>query len=104
MNMNIHTTRKQRRHVSTGLGLIACVAVLGFPGCAKKEQAAPPPPTVQVAEIRATNAPMATEIIGQVDSPQNVEVRARVEAFVDKLLFTEGTVVNEGDPLFKLDD
>jgi membrane fusion protein (multidrug efflux system) len=47
---------------------------------------------------------MATEIIGQLDSPQNVDVRARVEAFVDKMLFTEGTEVKEGDPLFKLDD
>jgi len=45
-----------------------------------------------------------SEIIGQLDSPQNVEVRARVEAFVDKMLFTEGTEVKEGDPLFKLDD
>jgi membrane fusion protein (multidrug efflux system) len=46
---------------------------------------------------------METEIIGQLDSPQNVEVRARVEAFVEKILFTEGTIVKEGDPLFLLD-
>jgi membrane fusion protein (multidrug efflux system) len=55
-------------------------------------------------EITATNAPTSTEFIGQLDSPENVEVRARVEAFVDKMLFTEGTEVKEGDPLFKLDD
>ena len=30
-------------------------------------------------------------------------MRARVEAFVDKVLFTEGTEVKEGDPLFLLD-
>jgi membrane fusion protein (multidrug efflux system) len=54
--------------------------------------------------ITATNAPASVEFIGQLDSPQNVEVRARVEAFVDKILFTEGTEVKEGDPLFKLDD
>jgi membrane fusion protein (multidrug efflux system) len=58
---------------------------------------------VQVAEVTPTNVPMATEIIGQLDSPQNVEVRARVEAFVDKVLFTEGTEVKEGAPLFLLD-
>jgi RND family efflux transporter MFP subunit len=46
---------------------------------------------------------MATEIIGQLDSPQNVEVRARVEAFVDSVDFTEGTFVKEGTLLFKLD-
>jgi len=46
---------------------------------------------------------MHTEIIGQLDSPQNVEVRARVEAFVEKILFTEGTEIKESDPLFLLD-
>jgi membrane fusion protein (multidrug efflux system) len=59
---------------------------------------------VQVLTIAATNAPATAEFIGQLDSPQNVEIRARVEAFVDKVLFTEGTEVKEGDPLFKLDD
>ena len=54
-------------------------------------------------EVRSTNASMSTEIIGQLDSPQNVEIRARVEGFVDKMLFTEGTEVKEGDTLFLLD-
>jgi membrane fusion protein (multidrug efflux system) len=55
-------------------------------------------------EVQTTNAPTSVDFIGQLDSPQNVEVRARVEAFVDKWLFTEGTEVKEGDLLFKLDD
>jgi len=55
-------------------------------------------------DIATTNAPSSIEFIGQLDSPQNVEVRARVEAFVDQMLFIEGTNVNAGDPLFKLDD
>ena len=59
---------------------------------------------VQVMEVTATNVPLTAEFIGQLDSPQNVEVRARVEAFVDKMLFTEGTEVKEGDLLFELDE
>lgn len=70
----------------------------------KKTAPAAPPPTVVVMDVTATNAPASAEFIGQLDSPQNVEVRARVEAFVDKIIFTEGTEVKEGDPLFKLDD
>ncbi len=54
-------------------------------------------------EITATNVPLDFEIIGQLDSPQNVEIRARVEGFVDKMLFTEGTEVKEGAALFQLD-
>jgi membrane fusion protein (multidrug efflux system) len=83
--------------VASALALIAT-------GCKKSAPPAPPPPTVEVVQVTATNAPSATEFIGKLDSPQNVEVRARVEAFVDKMLFVEGTEVKEGDPLFKLDD
>jgi membrane fusion protein (multidrug efflux system) len=54
-------------------------------------------------EITATNSPLDTEIIGQLDSPQNIEIRARVEAFVEKILFVEGTEVKEGAQLFLLD-
>jgi membrane fusion protein (multidrug efflux system) len=83
--------------------MAAALALIAF-GCNKEAPPPPPPPIVQVMEIVTTNAPMSTEFIGQLDSPQNVEVRARVEAFVDKMLFVEGTEVKEGDPLFKLDD
>jgi membrane fusion protein (multidrug efflux system) len=41
--------------------------------------------------------------MGQLDSPQNVEVRARVEGFVENIRFVEGTEVKQGDLLFELD-
>jgi len=91
-------------NLSVGLALLASATALSTSGCKKAEAPALPPPVVQVMEVTTTNAPASTEFIGQLDSPQNVEVRARVEAFVDKMLFTEGTEVKEGDPLFKLDD
>jgi membrane fusion protein (multidrug efflux system) len=72
-------------------------------GCKKAAPTALPPPTVTVVAITATNVPLSVEFIGQLDSPNNVEVRARIEAFVDKILFTEGTEVKEGTPLFLLD-
>jgi membrane fusion protein (multidrug efflux system) len=84
------------------LGFIALTVATS--SCKKEAPPPPPPPIVEVAEVASTNVPLSVEFIGQLDSPQNVEVRARVEAFVDKMLFTEGTEVKEGDPLFKLDD
>lgn len=80
------------------------ISIAWFCGCKKEAAAPPPPPTVEVMKIVPTNTPSSIEFIGQLDSPQNVDVRARVEGFVDKMLFTEGTEVKEGDPLFKLDD
>jgi len=84
--------------------LTAALLALGVSGCKKAAPPALPPPVVEVLSVKAGNAPASTLIIGQLDSPQNVEVRARVEAFVDKMLFIEGTEVKEGDPLFKLDE
>jgi len=81
---------------------VIVLPVILFAGC-KAKTPPPPPPIVEVAEVVGANAALSTEFIGQLDSPQNVEVRARVEAFVDKILFTEGTEVKEGDPLFALD-
>jgi membrane fusion protein (multidrug efflux system) len=54
-------------------------------------------------EIKTSEVPLTHTLIGQLDSPQNVEVRARVEAFVDKMPFIEGVEVKAGDVLFELD-
>jgi membrane fusion protein (multidrug efflux system) len=71
--------------------------------CKKQVAAAPPPPVVRIFQVAGSDAAMDTEIIGQLDSPQTVEVRARVEAFVDKIPFAEGTEVKQGEMLFQLD-
>lgn len=93
-----------RQYAGALVAGLVTAASLVLTGCGKEAPPAPPPPAVQVMEVVATNAPASVEFIGQLDSPQNVEVRARVEGFVDKMLFIEGTEVKEGDPLFKLDD
>ena len=86
------------------LVLLTPAMVITTTSCKREAPAVLPPPIVQVMDLTATNAALSTEFIGQLDSPQNVEVRARVEGFVDQILFTEGTEVKEGAPLFKLDD
>ena len=81
-----------------------CLIVIVSCGCKKEAAAPPPPPTVEVVKITPTNTPSSIEFIVQLDSPQNVDVRARVEGFVDKMLFVEGTEIKEGARLFQLDD
>jgi len=83
--------------------IIATGLVLGTVGCKKAAPPAALPPIVQVLELVATNAARTADFIGQLDSPQNVEVRARVEAFVEKILFPEGKDVKKDDLLFELD-
>jgi RND family efflux transporter MFP subunit len=87
----------------SGYGVAAFLAGLCLCACKKPEAAAPPPPVVQVMEVATSDVPLSTTLIGQLDSPGNVDVRARVEGFVDKMLFIEGVEVKQGDLLFELD-
>jgi membrane fusion protein (multidrug efflux system) len=73
-------------------------------GCKKPTAAALPPPIVEVLEVKTSAVPLSATIIGQLDSPQNVEVRARVEAFVKEAPFTEGKEVEKDQVIFVLDD
>ena len=77
----------------SGVALILAVTAFGLCGCKKQAAAPPPPPVVQVADVTATNASRDTEVIGQLDSPQNVEVRVRVEAFVEIIFGTAAEVM-----------
>jgi len=82
---------------------LALMATVILSGCEKPAPPAPPPPVVQVMEVKKTNIPRSTTFIGKLDSPQNVQLRARVESFVQKIHFIEGTEVEEGTLLIELD-
>ena len=86
------------------LALLATAAWAAVCGCKQEAAPPPPPPGVVVMDVVATNVPLEAEIIGQLDSPQNIEIRARVEAFVQEMPFIEGTNVTTGQLLFQLDD
>ncbi|MBK8094277.1 MAG: efflux RND transporter periplasmic adaptor subunit [Verrucomicrobiaceae bacterium] len=61
------------------------------------------PPIVQVAVPLKKDVPIVAEAIAQTEATANVDVMARVEATVEKILFVEGSEVKAGDPLFLLD-
>jgi membrane fusion protein (multidrug efflux system) len=43
------------------------------------------------------------ELVGQAAGSQDVEIRARVEGFLDTVAFTEGTLVKKGQLLYQID-
>ena len=94
----------KRLHLTTP-GFLAMTSLLLVTGCHRPK---PPalvmgPPVVKVAAPLQRDVPMVYESIGQTDATATVEVRARVEATVEKILFIEGSNIKEGDPLFLLD-
>jgi membrane fusion protein (multidrug efflux system) len=90
------------RRSSPVLALAFLVAGLG--GCSKEEQA-PPPQPLQVTAVSMTpqDTPVSFEFVAQTESSRAVEIRARVDGFLDKRLYTEGDMVHAGQPLFRMD-
>jgi membrane fusion protein (multidrug efflux system) len=70
---------------------------------AKKAAAAPPPPAVVVTEVVQKTVPIYGEFVAQTDARETVEIRARVQAFLQAQHFTEGTIVKKDQLLFTLD-
>ncbi len=82
------------------LGLLFFLAV----ACGEK-QAPPqlPPPELPVFEIREDTFPVYQEFVGQTYGASDIEIRARVEGFLDAIHFEEGTRVRKGDLLYSID-
>ncbi len=86
------------------LGIAALLIGLVVTGCGKgAPQAAPPPPVVSVIQPIAREVIEWDEYIGRLESPETVEIRARVSGYLDKVHFKEGKEVKKGDLLFTID-
>ena len=84
------------------VALSSLVAVAGL-GCGKKEVPAPPPPDVKAASVLQKDVPIYVEAIGQTRGSTEIEVRARVEGFIQTIDFKEGTPVRKGQLLYTID-
>jgi membrane fusion protein (multidrug efflux system) len=82
--------------------LILALALLGG-GSAMAQQPGGPPPAVGV--VAATRQPVtqSTEYIARIQATNRVNLVARVSAYLDEVLFTEGTEVKKGDLLYRLE-
>lgn len=71
------------------------------------EQAAPPtpPPPIPVTtfQVEARDTPVTIEFLGKTASSRRVEIRSRVQGFLDERSYDEGTLVEEGQVMFEMD-
>jgi len=63
----------------------------------------PPPPEVGVITVAPRPVGLVTELPGRLEASRVAQVRARVAGIVLKRLFTEGSDVRAGQPLFQID-
>lgn len=83
---------------------LAISCILFFSACEKKEEAPPPPPPeVKVAVVLQKTVPIYVENIGETIGATDVEVRARVEGFLQSVNFEEGSLVQKGQLLYTID-
>lgn len=80
------------------LALAAC----GGPDSTTTPPAAPPP-SVTVTRVLATRLPDVRERVGQVQAVEDVDLRARIEGFLEERRFEEGTDVERGEILFVIE-
>lgn len=61
------------------------------------------PPAVGVISAERRPITETTEFVGRVEATDRVNIRARVTGFLQERLFREGSDVNEGDVLYRLE-
>ena len=80
------------------------VAIALSAACEQPPPAAPPPPPeVYVTSVIQRDVPVYLELVGQTEGFQDVEIRARVEGFLETVNFREGSFVKQGDLLYTID-
>jgi membrane fusion protein (multidrug efflux system) len=79
--------------------LLAAIA-----GCSSKEEKpAPPPLGVTVTPVVQKDVPIHQEWVGTMVGNVDAEIRPKVEGFLLTRLYTEGSYVEKGQPMFTLD-
>jgi RND family efflux transporter MFP subunit len=92
------------RTFTPGRALVLATLV-ALAGCseAPQQRAAPPPPKVTVANPVKRTVIDQDEYVGRFVPIDSVEVRARVSGYLDRIHFTDGQMVKQGDLLFTID-
>jgi membrane fusion protein (multidrug efflux system) len=80
------------------LALAACEDEAGQAGAADA-----PPPAVTVVPVARTAVTEAEEFVGRVEAVEHVDLRARVQGYLNERAFVEGEEVAAGDLLFVIE-
>ena len=98
-----------RRHPAclsrTIVGFMTLFLALVFAyGCKKEVKSEGRPPTpVTAVTIEPRDTPIVVEFVAQTQSSHQVEIRARVNAFLEKRTYVEGSLVKAGQVMFRMD-
>jgi len=94
--------------LSIATPVLAAVTVAGSlaafsPQIAHAQQGASGPPAVNVITIETENVAPQYEFIGRIEAVQSVDLRSRVDGFIQDVTFQDGQQVARGDTLFLIE-
>lgn len=80
-------------------------ALIALGGCEQPAapSASPPPADVSVFEVQPQRLAISTELAGRTAAYQVADVRPQVSGIIQRRLFTEGSEVKAGMPLYQID-
>jgi membrane fusion protein (multidrug efflux system) len=85
--------------------VLASALFLSLSACSReKAPAAMPPLEVPVVTVVARDTPLDFELVAQLRGFEDVEIRARVEGYLESIDYKEGSTVRKGARLFIIDD
>ena len=89
---------------ATKILLVAAVVTASMgAACGDSVEVASAPVEVYVADVVVQDVPAYLELTGQTAGSQDVEIRARVEGYLERVHCREGSFVRRGDPLYDID-
>ncbi|WP_233233908.1 efflux RND transporter periplasmic adaptor subunit [Bordetella sp. LUAb4] len=90
--------------VNGWIGWLGASSLVLLAACEKPVNEAPREPiAVTVMTVAERDTPVQFEFTAQTQSSREVEIRARVDGFLDKRTYVEGDLVNVGQTLFLMD-
>jgi RND family efflux transporter MFP subunit len=98
----MNSTKIQCVHAGACVPVI--ISLLLAAGCGgTPEVVAPPPPEVTVATPTQRDVTVFQEFVGSTEAYQSVEIRARVQGYLDQMAFAPSSFVRKGQLLFVIE-
>ena len=85
------------------LGVLIMVLTITNGCTSSAEKPAPPPPGVTVTPAIQRDVPIHQEWVGTMSGNVDADIRPKVEGFLLSRLYTEGSYITKGTPMFQLD-
>ncbi len=83
--------------------ILVCLAIVTYYFIKRKPQIQEVNPVVAVEYVQREDVSIYGNYVGRIRAHQFVEVRARVEGYLEQMLFNEGSPIEKDKPLFIID-